>query len=589
MENGADFSEFSFSTMKQEIISCIEQRESGTGVEMIEKVFSLFPGSEPDKKGAVDQAFRDTTIQYITLASKKSKDSEKPTNVGNGNEMDTSNGVANSDSKMIEKFEDLVSFVIIHAKEKLCTNNLPILLLNDIFDSSTLLDCEKLFSFVEKNVNIWTAEPFFTAGKNHLLRMCNDILRRLSKSQNTIFCGRIQLFLAQLFPVEEKSAVNLNSNFDLTNTTVYKKNPSEFGNDMTSGVDEEDGEVSSVQPVVDYNLYMKFWSLQDFFRNPPQCYTPVGWRMFKQNLAEVLKVFESHRIEHNAKKKSAFEFKVDDKMFAKYLTNEKLLNLQLNDSNFRRYFLVQTLILFQYLTGDLKKFKTATQVLTEAQSSWVSEMTEKVNAIINDTPPNGKKFGTSVEHILNREENWINWKNCGCGTFAKYPPAVLEEMGELPPPEVKKKVKKPLKRVGEEYLATHNNKKRVNLGNPELTRLWNLCPDNLKACKAENRLNFLPQLETFLEEAIEQADPEAGIEEEYKLVNDGSFQWRALRLLAHRSHHFFTPSQTPFKPLPEYMQSVIETIAKDFQKASEPPLVKVEIKEEPVDTNEQTV
>jgi len=111
----------------------------------------------------------------------------------------------------------------------------------------------------------------------------------------------------------------------------------------------------------------------------------------------------------------------------------------------------------------------------------------------------------------------------------------------------------------------------------------------LKACKAENRLNFLPQLETFLEEAIEQADPEAGIEEEYKLVNDGSFQWRALRLLAHRSHHFFTPSQTPFKPLPEYMQSVIETIAKDFQKASEPPVVKVEIKEEPVDTNEQTV
>ena len=32
-----------------------------------------------------------------------------------------------------------------------------------------------------------------------------DLLRRLSKSQNTVFCGRIQLFLARLFPLEEKS------------------------------------------------------------------------------------------------------------------------------------------------------------------------------------------------------------------------------------------------------------------------------------------------------------------------------------------------------------------------------------------------
>ena len=35
--------------------------------------------------------------------------------------------------------------------------------------------------------------------------MFEDLLRRLSKSQNTVFCGRIQLFLARLFPLEEKS------------------------------------------------------------------------------------------------------------------------------------------------------------------------------------------------------------------------------------------------------------------------------------------------------------------------------------------------------------------------------------------------
>jgi len=40
--------------------------------------------------------------------------------------------------------------------------------------------------------------------------------------------------------------------------------------------------------------------------------------------------------------------------FAKFLTNPKLLALQLSDSNFRRSVLVQFLILFQYLTSTVK-------------------------------------------------------------------------------------------------------------------------------------------------------------------------------------------------------------------------------------------
>lgn len=43
--------------------------------------------------------------------------------------------------------------------------------------------------------------------------------------------------------------------------------------------------------------------------------------------------------------------------FAKFLTNPKLLALQLSDAHFRRAVLVQCLILFQYLTSTVK-FKT---------------------------------------------------------------------------------------------------------------------------------------------------------------------------------------------------------------------------------------
>lgn len=31
---------------------------------------------------------------------------------------------------------------------------------------------------------------------------------------------------------------------------------------------------------IDYNLYRKFWTLQDYFRNPLQCYDKFSWMTF---------------------------------------------------------------------------------------------------------------------------------------------------------------------------------------------------------------------------------------------------------------------------------------------------------------------
>jgi len=31
---------------------------------------------------------------------------------------------------------------------------------------------------------------------------------------------------------------------------------------------------------LDFNMYVKFWSLQDFLRNPVQCYNKVNWKTF---------------------------------------------------------------------------------------------------------------------------------------------------------------------------------------------------------------------------------------------------------------------------------------------------------------------
>lgn len=82
------------------------------------------------------------------------------------------------------------------------------------------------------------------------------------------------------------------------------------------------------------------------------------------------------------------------------------------------------------------------------------------------------------------------------------------------------------------------------MGNSELTRLWNLCPDNLEACRGDDR-NFLPTIESYLENPKDKSDP--------------SYEWRALRLLARQSPLFFTHLAAPTK-IPDYLKKIREKI-----------------------------
>uniref|UniRef100_A0A8C7KWG5 THO complex 1 n=1 Tax=Oncorhynchus kisutch TaxID=8019 RepID=A0A8C7KWG5_ONCKI len=126
---------------------------------------------------------------------------------------------------------------LVHAG--ICSATTPFLLLGDVLDCLPLYQCDKVFSFVEENVSTWKSNSFYTAGKNYLLRMCNDLMRRLYKSQNTVFCGRIQLFLARLFPLSEKSGLNLQSQFNLDNISK----PTEEEED---GMEVEEGEMGNL-------------------------------------------------------------------------------------------------------------------------------------------------------------------------------------------------------------------------------------------------------------------------------------------------------------------------------------------------------
>lgn len=112
---------------------------------------------------------------------------------------------------------------------------------------------------------------------------------------------------------------------------------------------------------------------------------------------------------------------------------------------------------------------------------------------------------------------------------------------EVPADDQTVPAKKPKRNLGEIIHETSKHNKFF-LGNNELTRLWNLCPDNLQACRGADR-NFLPPVDSYLENQINNSDP--------------SYEWRALRLLARQSPLFFSLTTTNNK-----VSEVLETVRK---------------------------
>ncbi|CAD6994086.1 THO complex subunit 1 [Ceratitis capitata] len=511
---------------------------------------SFGANTDHDKKSPMDQAFREMLLFRL--------------------------------SDNVEQVGALVRLSVEAVRAEIVSVTIPVVLLGDIFDAVTLDKCEQIFSFVEEMVEVWKEDIFFSSCKNNILRMCNDLLRRLSRAQNTVFCGRILLFLSKFFPFSERSGLNIVSEFNLDNVTEYGVD----GKDLDDTVEDT---VEDIPIKIDYNLYCKFWSLQDFFRNPNQCYSKAQWKMFQAHAGTVLEAFDSFKLEEPRLSSAAdktdgslmtgdylesmkMELAADstagtdelktsdaeqivrqsDHFFAKFLTNPKLLTLQLSDSNFRRSVLVQFLILFQYLQLTVK-FKTESNTLTTAQTDFIKETESKVYKLLEETPPNGKRFSRTVQHMLTREEMWNNWKNDGCKEFRK-PDETETENGSnkdanntdssaSKPPAAKR----PKRTLGDSLRDAHRSGKFF-LGNDVLTRLWNYSPDNLQACKSEER-NFLPQVETFLENPHEKNDP--------------SFEWRALRLLARQSPHFFTFLNSPSYKIADYLEGVRRRLAKD--------------------------
>eukprot|EP00102_Acyrthosiphon_pisum_P027035 XP_016664245.1 PREDICTED: THO complex subunit 1-like [Acyrthosiphon pisum] len=285
-------------------------------------------------------------------------------------------------------------------------------------------------------------------------------------------------------------------------------------------------------------------------RESNQCYETEHWKLFISHTDFIISSFQSHKLEHVNR---IYNESAQQNMhyFPKYLTNQKLLKFQLSDVDFRRYILIQFLLLFQYLDAPVK-FKLDNFKVKPEQQEWIKNSITTIYELINNTPPDGVRFSEVVKNILQREEQWNKWKNDGCPEVIKRLPT--SDQSDMAAPK-RRNLGDVIKNM------TANNK--VFLGDPDLTKLWNLKPDNLEACKGPER-DFVPSFDSFFQEAFEQLDAKLCIESQNKKVNDVNFRWRALRLLSRKSPHFFTKSDDPIQKLSEYLENIVKkTMSKE--------------------------
>ena len=103
-----------------------------------------------------------------------------------------------------------------------------------------------MFDYLDSRRERITAKHF-KAKNLIILRACNELLRRLSRAEDTVFCGRVFIFLFQSFPLGDRSSVNLRGEYHVENITVFEDLPPKADSKTEDGMEVDQAEGKVVQ------------------------------------------------------------------------------------------------------------------------------------------------------------------------------------------------------------------------------------------------------------------------------------------------------------------------------------------------------
>ncbi|KAL4812596.1 THO complex subunit 1 transcription elongation factor-domain-containing protein [Aspergillus spinulosporus] len=386
---------------------------------------------------------------------------------------------------------NLLDVISVFSDNEQCEPGLIFWLIEELLDSQTIDGCRKVFDYLESRRERNTKKHF--KQKNLIiLRTCNELLRRLSRAEDTVFCGRVFIFLFQSFPLGDKSAVNLRGEYHTENVTTFDT----IANDAISEADDMDVDMPDVkattsvaetqkQPVTEDDakspeqdvtkipkvtisqssdqtreqplnldtLYPIFWGLQAYFSSPTKIFDAQHFATFKSGLEATLNAFRMVNTEletSNSKtqedlrkstkrKRTADGPEIASSFNPKYLTSRELFDLEVNDTAFRRHVLVQALILLDFMLSLTAKSKAKLAdltnksvlygfVLNDEDAQWAVKMRKSIEGYLQEGA-GGKFYYRMVDTVLSRDKNWVRWKAEGCPPIEKPAVSVDEYLG----------------------------------------------------------------------------------------------------------------------------------------------------------------
>jgi THO complex subunit 1 len=98
-----------------------------------------------------------------------------------------------------------------------------------------------------------------------------------------VFCGRVLLFLAQVYPLTDRSGLNAKGDINVANVTLFDDEKAFNDATTTTTTTTTRAPRALVSPLnrhdlrpIDYQFYKTFWSLQSQLRDPDLCFGECG-------------------------------------------------------------------------------------------------------------------------------------------------------------------------------------------------------------------------------------------------------------------------------------------------------------------------
>ena len=105
-------------------------------------------------------------------------------------------------------------------------------------------------------------------------------------------------------------------------------------------------------------------------------------------------------------------------------------------------------------------------VLDDEEAIWVTEMISRVMEELKQTTPNGRTFSDTVGVILERDKNWVRWKNDMCPAFDKDGWAVEVDGRKVGMVEATRATRDRMREPPQEW--------KHKLGTGALTEIWDM-------------------------------------------------------------------------------------------------------------------